>query len=86
MGPIGCPETSVRDYHSTLRNIPEQRGSVYQGINLKKVREVGCPAEIRTRYIPNIKGRKKAKGTKRNKREGMDKLGSLRLEDGKVKT
>ena len=25
MGPIGCPETSVKDYLSTLRNIPEQR-------------------------------------------------------------
>jgi hypothetical protein len=25
MGPIGCPETSVKDYHSTLRNIPEER-------------------------------------------------------------
>jgi hypothetical protein len=24
MGPIGCPETSVRNYHSTLRNISEQ--------------------------------------------------------------
>jgi hypothetical protein len=27
LGPIGCPETSVKDYHSTLRNIPEERGS-----------------------------------------------------------
>jgi hypothetical protein len=25
MGPIGCPETSVTDYQSTLRNIPEKR-------------------------------------------------------------
>ena len=25
MGPIGCPETSVRNYHYTLRNIPEER-------------------------------------------------------------
>ena len=24
MGPIGCPETSVRNYHYTLRNIPEE--------------------------------------------------------------
>jgi hypothetical protein len=24
MGPIRCPETSVKDYHSTLRNIPEE--------------------------------------------------------------
>jgi hypothetical protein len=25
MGPISCPETSVKDYHSTLSNIPEER-------------------------------------------------------------
>ena len=27
MGPIRCPETSAKDYHSTLRNIPEERRS-----------------------------------------------------------
>jgi hypothetical protein len=27
MGPIGCPETSVKNYHSTLRYIPEERRS-----------------------------------------------------------
>jgi hypothetical protein len=27
IGGIGCPETSVRNYHSTLRNILEERGS-----------------------------------------------------------
>jgi hypothetical protein len=27
MGMIGCPETSVQNYHSTLRNIPEERKS-----------------------------------------------------------
>jgi len=26
MGPIGCPETSVRKYHYSLRNNPEGRG------------------------------------------------------------
>jgi hypothetical protein len=25
MGPIGCPETPVQNYHSWLRNIPEER-------------------------------------------------------------
>ena len=25
--PMGCPETSVRNYHSTLANNPEKRGS-----------------------------------------------------------
>ena len=28
MGPIGCPEPSVQNYHSTLRNIPEERRSL----------------------------------------------------------
>jgi hypothetical protein len=27
MGPIGCPETSVRNYHNSLRNSPEERSS-----------------------------------------------------------
>jgi hypothetical protein len=27
MGLIGCPEMSVQNYHSTLRNIPEERRS-----------------------------------------------------------
>jgi len=27
MGPVGCPETSVMNYHYALRNIPEERRS-----------------------------------------------------------
>ena len=27
MGPIRCPETSVRNYHYSLRNNPEERSS-----------------------------------------------------------
>jgi len=27
MGPIGCTETSVRNYHYSLRNSPEKRSS-----------------------------------------------------------
>ena len=27
MGPIGCPETSARDYHHSQRNNPEERSS-----------------------------------------------------------
>jgi len=27
MGPIGCPETSVRNYHRSLLNNAEERGS-----------------------------------------------------------
>ena len=36
MGPICCPETSVRNYHYTLRNSPEERGShLLRGGSLK---------------------------------------------------
>jgi hypothetical protein len=36
MGPIGCPETSVTNYHNTLRNIPEERRShMYKMFRLK---------------------------------------------------
>jgi hypothetical protein len=36
IGPIGCPETSVRNYHSTLRDIPEERRShLYRRGSLK---------------------------------------------------
>jgi hypothetical protein len=31
IGPIGFPETSVKDYHSALRNIPEERKSKKKG-------------------------------------------------------
>jgi hypothetical protein len=35
MGPIGCPETSVRNYHYSLRNIPEDRTSqLFRGESL----------------------------------------------------
>jgi len=27
MGPLGCPETSVNNYHSMMRNVPEERRS-----------------------------------------------------------
>jgi hypothetical protein len=29
-GPIRCPETAVKDYHSTVRNAPEERNSHYK--------------------------------------------------------
>jgi hypothetical protein len=36
MGPIRCPETSVKDYHSTLSNIPEEcRSHLHRGGSLK---------------------------------------------------
>jgi len=36
MGPIGFPETSVRNYHYSLRNKPEELSSqLFRGGNLK---------------------------------------------------
>jgi hypothetical protein len=35
MGPIGCPETSVRNYHYSPRNNPEERSSHLRGVSLK---------------------------------------------------
>jgi hypothetical protein len=36
MGPIGCPEASVKNYHSTMRNMAEERRSDLQrGESLK---------------------------------------------------
>jgi len=37
MGPIGCPKTSVRNYHHTVHNSPEERSThvyVYSFLNL----------------------------------------------------
>jgi hypothetical protein len=36
MGPICCPETSVKDYHSTLHNTPEEH----------RFQHARCPAHI----------------------------------------
>jgi len=36
MGPIDCPETSVRNYHCTLRNMPgKRRSQLNRGGSLK---------------------------------------------------
>jgi len=36
MGPIGCPETAVRNYHYSLGNNPEERVShLLRGWSLK---------------------------------------------------
>jgi hypothetical protein len=40
MGPISCPETSVRNYHYSLRNNPEERSSqLLHGGSLKSRKE-----------------------------------------------
>jgi len=36
MGPIGCPETLIRNCHNSLRNNPEERSSdIFRGRSLK---------------------------------------------------
>jgi hypothetical protein len=48
MGPIGRPETSVRNYHYSLRNNPEERSSnLLRGGSLKS-RILHVSFEIRT--------------------------------------
>jgi len=43
MGPTGCPETSVRNYHYMLRNNPEEYSShLLRGWNLKSRINNGC--------------------------------------------
>jgi hypothetical protein len=37
MGPIDCPETSVRNYHHSLRNNPEQRSSPCTFLHCKMI-------------------------------------------------
>jgi hypothetical protein len=46
MGPVGCPETSVTNYKSTMCNIPEERRPhFYRDGSLisRKRRHVSCP-------------------------------------------
>jgi len=38
LGPIGCPETSVRNYHYSLRNSQDERSShLFRGVSLKSL-------------------------------------------------
>jgi hypothetical protein len=42
MGPIGCPETSVRNHHSALRKIPKERIShLHRGRSMTSLK-IGC--------------------------------------------
>jgi hypothetical protein len=43
MGPISCPETSIRNYHSSLRNNGEERSShLLRGRSLKSRIVISC--------------------------------------------
>ena len=47
MGPIRCPETSVNNYHTTPRNIQEERRShQHRGGSLKSKWEISCQPVI----------------------------------------
>jgi len=41
MGPIGCPETSLTNYQSTLRNIPKSEDFIHFNIILPSVSRSG---------------------------------------------
>jgi hypothetical protein len=45
MGPIPCPETSVKDHHSTLHNISEERKSLESCYQLETI------SIIRVEYV-----------------------------------
>jgi hypothetical protein len=48
MGPMGCPETSERNYHNSLRNNPETRSShVLRGGSLKSTGNVTARWQLR---------------------------------------
>jgi hypothetical protein len=46
MGPIRCPKTLVKDYHSTLRNTPEERISQHRGGSLKSLKELTLRCQV----------------------------------------
>ena len=47
MGPIRCPATSVEDYHSTFRNIPEERGS-------RQLRGGSLKSQLQSAQAPSV--------------------------------
>jgi hypothetical protein len=54
LGPMGCPETSVRNYHSVLRNTPEERRShVLRVGSLKSRSRQQFP--LKRRNVPSTK-------------------------------
>ena len=60
-GLIGCPETSVQNYHSTLRNIPEERRS--QAFCLIST-SVGLTLQETNAFVSKVTQRQKACNTR----------------------
>jgi len=55
LGPIGCPETSVRNYHYLLCNSPEERSShLKRGWSLKSRLSFVCSASAKNRSIESL--------------------------------
>jgi len=51
MGPTGCPETSVRHYHYSLRNNPEEHSfHLLRGESLKSQNREVVPAMVHYAY------------------------------------
>ena len=47
-GPIGCPETSVRNYHYSMRNDPEEQSAHLRSCGRLKSLCVHCPFYFNT--------------------------------------
>jgi hypothetical protein len=57
MEPIGCPETPVRNYDFTLRNIPEERSShPLRGTSLKSRTVFECLDHAKMGYVADVSG------------------------------
>jgi len=57
IGPIGCPETSVRNYNYSLRNNPEELSSqVLRGVSLKSRNNKIVPLTSLNKYFCSGKG------------------------------
>ena len=71
VGPIGCPETSVINYHCTLRNNPERHSSLLMNVMSMSV----------SHSAVGVTGRSKGKEA-----EGTfpDKIGSRETDPGRV--
>jgi hypothetical protein len=54
MGPIGCPETSVGNYHYTLHNIPKERIS-QRVVYLSKMVESSFYMQCATSFVSSCR-------------------------------
>jgi len=53
MGRVGCPETPVRNYHYTLRKIPQDLRSFLSGAQIKK-NEMGTKGAYTVFWLENL--------------------------------